>query len=94
MCNEPFGLPFTPWSKGQITFEEGVLNGTDADFKAVYKYVQQQKGLSSPTAAKNYLREMELTPHHLDNTRIQLIPTPLHGNVPHIGSASDLRGGY
>ncbi|MBO1580122.1 hypothetical protein J4P91_10820 [Bacillus sp. XF8] len=23
---------------------------------------------------------------------IELIPTDLHGNVPHIGSASDLRG--
>ena len=87
-------VDFTPWSKGQITFEEGVLNGTDADFRAVYDYVQQQKGLPSPTAAKNYLREIELTPHHLNNTTIQLIPTPLHGNIPHIGSASDLRGGY
>ncbi|WP_144498450.1 HNH endonuclease [Bacillus pumilus] len=25
---------------------------------------------------------------------MQLVPTDLHKNVPHIGGASDLRGGY
>ncbi|MCT4509895.1 MAG: HNH endonuclease [Tepidibacter sp.] len=30
----------------------------------------------------------------IDNTIIQLIPTKLHKSVPHIGSASDLRGGF
>ncbi|MBR0592522.1 HNH endonuclease [Bacillus pumilus] len=25
---------------------------------------------------------------------IQLVPTDLHKNVPHIGAVSDLRGGY
>lgn len=84
---------FSPWSKGKITFEKGVLNGTDADFKKVYEYVQKQKGLSSPTAAKNLLRKLDLTPHHLDDLTIQLIPTKLHSNIPHVGSASDMRGG-
>ncbi|WP_425487761.1 HNH endonuclease [Microbulbifer rhizosphaerae] len=37
---------------------------------------------------------MGVTPHHLDNQTIQFIPTKLHGNIPHIGSASDLRGGF
>lgn len=35
---------------------------------------------------------MGVTPHHANTTRIQLIPKDLHGNIPHIGSASDLRG--
>lgn len=35
---------FSPWSKGQIKFEKGVLTGTDSDFKAVYEYVQEKKG--------------------------------------------------
>lgn len=39
------------------------------------------------------VEEKGLTPHHLDNNTIQLIPTDLHKNIPHIGSASDLRGG-
>lgn len=51
-------------------------------------------GLKNKTQAKNWLSEQGLTPHHLEDKTIQLIPTKLHGNIPHIGSASDLRGGY
>lgn len=85
---------FTPWSRGKITFKPGQLDGSSADFDAVYDYVAAQRGLSSRNAAKNLLRELELTPHHLNNTTIELIPSRLHGNIPHIGSASDLRGGF
>jgi hypothetical protein len=38
-------------------------------------------------------RRKRMTPHHSSNTVIQLIPSDLHNNVPHIGSASDMRGG-
>jgi hypothetical protein len=82
---------FSPWSKGSIEFEPGQLNGTDSDFGLVYKAIAKEKNLPSAAAAENYLREAGLTPHHVDNTTIQLIPTALHKNVPHIGSASDLR---
>lgn len=85
---------FTPWAKGQVKFKLGQLDGSKADFDAVYKYVAEQKKLSSPNAAKNYLKEVGLTPHHLDNVTIQFIPIKLHGNIPHIGSGSDLRGGF
>ncbi|WP_212751647.1 HNH endonuclease [Halomonas sp. ATBC28] len=85
---------FTPWAKGQVKFMPGQLDGSKADFDAVYGYVARQRNLASPNAAKNYLKEAGLTPHHLDNVTIQLIPTKLHGNIPHIGSASDLRGGF
>jgi hypothetical protein len=85
---------FTPWAKGQVKFKLGQLDGSKADFDAVYEYVANQKGLSSLNAAKNYLKEAGLTPHHLDNVTIQFVPTKLHGNIPHIGSASDLRGGF
>lgn len=84
---------FTEWSKGTVKFQEGVLDGTKDDFKAVYEYIAKQKNLSSPTAAKKLLKEQGLTPHHLDTQTIQLIPTKLHGNVPHAGSASDMRRG-
>ncbi|ENM5795867.1 hypothetical protein [Vibrio mimicus] len=30
----------------------------------------------------------------MDNLTIQFVPTKLHGNLPHIGSASYLRGDY
>jgi hypothetical protein len=85
---------FSPWSKGQLKFKEGQLNGTDSDFKLVYEKLMKAKGFNTINQAKNWLREKGLTPHHFDNNTIQLIPTKLHKNVPHIGSASDLRGGY
>ena len=34
---------------------------------------------------------MRWTPHHLSDKKIILVPTDLHGNIPHIGSASDMR---
>nr|WP_250540057.1 HNH endonuclease [Bacillus subtilis] len=53
------------------------------------------KGFKTQAEAEDWLKyTAKLTPHHLDNNTIQLIPTALHKNVPHIGSASDLRGGY
>jgi hypothetical protein len=85
---------FSEWSKGSVKFKPGQLDGTKEDFNLVYDYVADKKGLASRNAAKNYLREKGLTPHHLDNNTIQLIPSKLHGNIPHIGSASDLRGGF
>lgn len=84
---------FTPWSKGQLKFKEGQLNGSDNDFSLVYEKIKQAKGFESRNQAKNWLREKGLTPHHADSITIQLIPTKLHKNIPHIGSASDLRGG-
>ncbi|WP_145054409.1 HNH endonuclease [Lignipirellula cremea] len=85
---------FSPWSKGTIPFKPGKLKGTHKEFDLVYDFIKKQKGLASRNAAKNYLRKAKLTPHHLDNKTIQLIPSPLHGKIPHIGSASDLRGGF
>ncbi len=84
---------FSEWSRGDIEFEPGTLDGSQNDFTEVYKYIQEQKGLPNQTAAKQLLSDLGLTPHHLDANTIQLIPTDLHGNIPHIGSAADLRGG-
>ena len=85
---------FSEWSKGSVKFKQGQLDGTKEDFNLVYDYVADKKGLASRNAAKNYLREKGLTPHHLDNNTIQVVPSKLHGNIPHIGSASDLREGF
>lgn len=84
---------FSSWSRGEIEFEPGILNGGASDFTRVYEQIKVAKGLPSNHAAQQYLRNAGLTPHHLNGTVIQLIPTKLHGNIPHIGSASDLRGG-
>ncbi|WP_259407310.1 HNH endonuclease, partial [Bacillus safensis] len=85
---------FTPWEKGRIPFKEGKLTGNKSDFSLVYKELKKQYGFKSQRAAKQWLADVGLTPHHLDNKTIQLVPTDLHKNVPHIGAASDLRGGY
>ena len=70
------------------------MTGTREDFKLVYEYIKEKYKLRSNNAAKSLLKDVKLTPHHYSNTIIQLIPTDLHANMPHIGSASDLRGGY
>jgi RHS repeat-associated protein len=82
---------FSQWSKGTVKFKPGVLDGTDQDFKKVYERLKEDRGLRSANAARLLLRKAGLTPHHLDKETIQLIPTDLHGNIPHIGSASDMR---
>lgn len=84
---------FTPWSKGKLKFKKGALDGTSKDFNAVYDKIKQAKGFKSRNQAKTWLQKKGLTPHHKSPTEIELIPTDLHKNVPHIGSASDLRGG-
>ncbi|WP_077596827.1 HNH endonuclease family protein [Oceanobacillus kimchii] len=84
---------FTPWSKGSIKFKEGLLDGTKNDFNLVYEKIKQLKGFKTNNQAKIWLKEKGLTPHHKSHTEIELIPTNLHGNIPHVGSASDLRGG-
>ncbi|WP_052416518.1 HNH endonuclease [Paenibacillus sp. FSL R5-0912] len=85
---------FSPWSRGKLKFKPGQLDGSDNDFKLVYESLMKSKGFSSGTQAKNWLRKEGLTPHHLDHDTIELIPTKLHKHIPHVGSASDLRGGY
>jgi RHS repeat-associated protein len=81
---------FSAWSKGELTFPEGTLDGTRQDFTKVYEQIGGAKDIS-PSAAQKLLRENGLTPHHLSQTQIQLIPSELHGNVPHTGSAADMR---
>jgi hypothetical protein len=82
---------FSPWCRGGYKFKAGELNGTDADFPTVYQKVAQDKGLPSANAAREYLKRNGLTPHHLNTSEIQLIPTALHENIPHTGGASALR---
>ncbi len=69
----------------------GDLTGKHSDFSLVYEQIMKSKNLSSKTQAKKWLSQKGLTPHHASLTEIQLIPTDLHKNIPHIGSASDLR---
>jgi yokI1 len=67
------------------------MDGTKSDFSKIYEQLSEDLNLPNKTAAQAWLSENKLTPHHLDSETIQLIPTDLHGNIPHIGSASDMR---
>ncbi|MGO1136279.1 T7SS effector LXG polymorphic toxin [Bacillus subtilis] len=86
---------FSPWTEATIKFKQGELNGSQDDFTKVYEKIKEMKGFKSNNQAKEWLRDVKkVTPHHFDGNTIQLVPTKLHKNIPHIGSASDLRGGY
>lgn len=82
---------FSPWARGRFQFAKGELKGADRDFDLVYKRIAEERRLPSDAAARSWLRKEGLTPHHVDRKQIQLIPTALHGNVPHTGGASVLR---
>jgi YD repeat-containing protein len=86
------GFPdFSKWAQGEFKFDN--LTGTGKDFGLVHDAIAQEFGLGSRTAAQNLLRQMDLTPHHVqDGVTIQLVPRPLN-QIPHIGGASLLRNG-
>lgn len=50
---------FSPWSKGQLKFKKGQLNGTDSDFNLVYDKLMKAKGFTSRSQAKNWLRKKD-----------------------------------
>lgn len=87
------GYPdFSQWSQG--TFQIKNLTGQSSDFGLVYDAVAEQFGLGTRTAGQDLLKELGLTPHHVeDGVTIQLVPSDLHRNVPHVGGASGLRNG-
>lgn len=85
---------FSSWSKGDLNFKPGQLDGTPNDFALVYEKIQQQYKLPSKNATKKLLKDIGVTHRHKSPTKIELIPSDLHGNIPHIGSAADMRGGF
>ena len=83
---------FSKWSKGTITFDQGVLTGKNSvDFSVSYQAIMDAKGFTTKQQAAQWLKQEGLTLHHFSATEIQLIPTALHANVPHVGAASMLR---
>ncbi|WP_408071998.1 HNH endonuclease [Butyrivibrio sp. JL13D10] len=74
--------------------EDEQLDGSQKDFSKIYKKILKdygkQYGFETQQDVKDWLEEQELTPHHESAKKVQLIPSKLHNNIPHIGSASDL----
>lgn len=93
--NEPIpfsnGRPdFSKWKVGDDLKVDG-MTGADSDFPKIYDKLKQEYGFRTQKEVKEWLSQQGLTPHHLDDKTVQLIPTDLHGNIPHKGSASDMR---
>jgi hypothetical protein len=86
------GYPlFSNWSERR--FEVPALKGEKEDFSEIHKRMHElyPDQFKNPTAAKNWLRAQELTPHHVPGTKeIELIPRKLN-QLPHKGGAYDLR---
>ncbi|KQY87324.1 hypothetical protein ASD24_05540 [Paenibacillus sp. Root52] len=83
---------FSPWKEFEIEFKPGELNGTQKDFDLVYEKLVEMGMAKNKAQAKKLLKdELELTPDHFSETVIQMILSKIHGNVPHKGSASDMR---
>jgi len=50
----------------------------------------ENEGFQTKAEAQKWLSENDITPHHLSNTEIQLVPTALN-DIPHSGSAAQMR---
>lgn len=84
---------FSPWSKGSLEFAPGRLNGTRQDFALAHQALADKLGLPGKPAAEAWLASRGLTLHHASATRLQFVPSRLHNNVHHTGSAADMRAG-
>jgi hypothetical protein len=89
---------FSPWSQGTIFVPNmtGRVNGTGNDLQLGRDMLREKFGLSSDNAAKEWLRQRNLTLHHAaDGVRLELIPSDLHntarGGIPHAGGSTILR---
>ena len=88
---------FRKWARERAFISD--MKGTDADFAAANRSLAMQKGWlwrGKPNAAEaaRFMEANRLTWHHVEGStagELIAVPMDLHGNVPHIGSASEAR---
>lgn len=80
---------FSEWKVDEFKVKN--MTGAESDFGKIYNQMKKDYGFKTQKEVTDWLSKEKLTPHHLDNETIQLIPKDLHGNIPHKGSASDMR---
>ena len=85
------GLPdFSKWDLGKIEIDG--MTGTKKDFSLAHKKMMREYGFKTQKQVEDWLKEEGLTLHHMeDGIHLQLVPSDLHNNIPHIGGASMLR---
>jgi len=91
---------FTQWKQdipghpGSSSFKVPGMTGVhDADMPLIHKRMHElfPSKFENQTAAKNWLSENGITPHHAGGIEIELVPTRLHGGIRHMGGAHGLR---
>jgi hypothetical protein len=69
------------------------MKGTSADFGAADAIAAKRAGMKNAAEFKAWRQEAGYTWHHRENSMtMQLVPTPLHAGVPHLGGAWVARG--
>lgn len=87
------GFPdLRPWAQERIFMP---VTGSDGvDFAHADRAMARRHNFANQTAYATWRSVQRLTWHHVEGAQeMILVPRDLHENVPHIGGASDARGG-
>jgi hypothetical protein len=85
------GFPeFTRWATDSFRVE-GLTGYHEIDMPIIHRVVAERYGLANQTAGRDWLSTNGLTPHHFKDDIVQLVPTQLHGDIRHMGSAFMMR---
>jgi hypothetical protein len=86
------GYPnLSQWQRGTPLDVPGLNGNYGNDMPLIYQEVARLQGLPNQTAGQSWLSQQGLSPHHAGGNIVQLIPTPLHGGLRHMGGAWELR---
>jgi hypothetical protein len=81
-------IDLSAWAQDE--FHVSGMKGTRADFPLIHQKLAGRLGLPNQTAAKAWLQQQGLSPHHAGGDLIQLVPRKLHG-IDHMGGSWQLR---
>jgi hypothetical protein len=73
-------VDFSKWSKGELTVPglQGTKVKSNADMSKILAAIAEKEGLPSNAAARRWLNEQGLNPHHAGGDKIQLVPKDVH----------------
>ncbi len=88
------GYPdFSPWARERAYLR--VTGHDDTDFAVADRLMARLRGFPNQTAYAEWRSANRLTWHHVEGAQMMiLVPRDLHENVPHVGGASEARGGH
>jgi Domain of unknown function (DUF4157)/A nuclease of the HNH/ENDO VII superfamily with conserved WHH len=85
------GYPdFRPWARERVFMK--VTGDDNIDFAVADRLMAKRRGFDNQTAYETWRSSNRLTWHHIEGaSEMILVPRDLHGNVPHVGGASEAR---